>query len=253
MPWVCLATLAGAAWLAGGHTLAVYALSFWHYYLYWLAYRYGAVPLLEFKRDAVLMKTVSLLALASAYLAAPLDPASLAVAAAGFLLNALGAAALGSDRTYYGREVADLPPLRVTRFPYSVVSHPMLVGNMLAFGGTLLNAEFRAQWWPLAFAHVALNLGLLVMERYVAPLRLGAASAPAERAARPRSWRLARALSAAGATLGFGAAWTTGSPPAPLAAMGAAIAAHAYFLYCAYTTPAPAAGERRPAETERPQ
>jgi hypothetical protein len=91
------------------------------------------------------------------------------------------------------------------------------------------------------------------MERYVTPLRLGAAPAPAGRAARPRSWRLALALSAAGATLGFGAAWTTGSPPAPLAAMGAAIAAHAYFLYCAYTTPAPAAGERRPAETERPQ
>lgn len=256
LPWACLAALASAAWLAGGHTLAVYALSFWHYYLYWLAYRYGAVSLQAFKRDAVLMKTVSLLALASAYLAAPLDPASLAVVAAGFLLNALGAAALGSDRTYYGREVADLPPLRVTRFPYSVISHPMLVGNMLAFGGTLLNAEFREQWWPLACAHGALNLGLLAMERWITPLRLGARRAVAAdtgRPARSRSWSTALVLSAAAAALGLGAAALTGAPPAPLAATGAAVAACAHFLYRAYTASARPPGERRPAETETSQ
>ena len=25
----------------------------------------------------------------------------------------------------------------------------MLVGNVAAFGGTLLNADFRRAWWPL--------------------------------------------------------------------------------------------------------
>ena len=40
----------------------------------------------------------------------------------------------------------------------------MIVGNVAAFGGTLLNPEFRQHWWPLAGLHVALNIGLLAME-----------------------------------------------------------------------------------------
>jgi hypothetical protein len=71
---------------------------------------------------------------------------------------------LGVDRTYYGHEDAGLPPQRVTAFPYSLTAHPMILGNVAAFGGTLLNAGFREQWWPLASLHVAANIGLLAME-----------------------------------------------------------------------------------------
>ncbi|HUY91257.1 MAG TPA: hypothetical protein VMV10_21140 [Pirellulales bacterium] len=38
-----VSTIAGLSWAGGDWTLAVYSLSFWHYYLYWLAYRFGAV------------------------------------------------------------------------------------------------------------------------------------------------------------------------------------------------------------------
>jgi len=158
-----LVVLLGAA-LDGSLPLAVYLLSFWHYYLYWLAFAFGAVPFDVFKRDAVAMKTVSVLALAMVYLAAPLDLASLTVIAGGFLLNLRAASVLGMDRTYYGHEVADLPQQRITVFPYSLVAHPMIVGNVAAFGGTLINPEFAQHWWPLAGLHVALNIGLLVME-----------------------------------------------------------------------------------------
>jgi hypothetical protein len=144
--------------------LAVYLLSFWHYYLYWLAFAFGGAPFEIFKRDAVAMKTVSLAALAAVYLAAPLDPASLAVIAGGVLLNAWAASVLGFDRTYYGHEVAGLPARRITAFPYSLIAHPMIAGNVAAFGGTLINPEFARQWWPLACLHVVLNIGLLLME-----------------------------------------------------------------------------------------
>ncbi len=252
---VLFVALVGAlAWLAGSQQLAVYALSFWHYLLYWIAYRYGAVPLHVFKRDAVLTKSVSLLALATAYLNASLDGLSLALVASGFGLNALAASALGSDRTYYGHEVARLPPLRVTRFPYSVISHPMLVGNMLAYGGTLLNADFREQWWPLACAHVVMNLGLLAMERYVTPLRQGDRRVDGAGAGGPvrfRSKPPTLMLAAVGAGFGFGAAWLSGSLQPPIgAALGAAVLLLGYFLYCAYTAPEPPPGERCPAETE---
>jgi len=144
--------------------LALYLLSFWHYYLYWLAFAFCGVPFDVFKRDAVAMKTVSIAALAVVYLATPLDLVSLAVIVAGVLLNVRAAAVMGFDRTYYGHEVAGLPPRRITAFPYSLIAHPMIVGNVMAFGGTLINPLFAQQWWPLACLHVALNIGLLVME-----------------------------------------------------------------------------------------
>ncbi|MBX9945882.1 MAG: phosphatidylethanolamine N-methyltransferase family protein [Reyranella sp.] len=144
--------------------LAVWLLGFWHYYLYWLAFAFGAIPLNVFKRDAVAMKTVSVAAMAAVYLAAPLDPVSLAVIAGGILLNVRAASVLGVDRTYYGHEVAGLPHRRINAFPYSLTAHPMIVGNVAAFGGTLINPAFAEHWWPLAALHVVLNIGLLAME-----------------------------------------------------------------------------------------
>jgi len=69
----------GWAHLGKNLMLAIYSLSFWHYYLYWLAYYFGAVSLGDFKGDAILMKAVSLSALGCVYLAEPLDFASLTV------------------------------------------------------------------------------------------------------------------------------------------------------------------------------
>lgn len=157
--------------VAGRLAVAVYSLSFWHYYLYWLAYRFGRIALPAFERDALLMKSVALALFFWAYFQVPIDWPSLAIIAAGFALNAVAAVALGRDRTYYGHEVADLPWRPQRRFPYSWIAHPMLVGNIIAYGGTLLAADFRRHWWPLAAAHVAANLGLWAMERYVTPLR----------------------------------------------------------------------------------
>jgi hypothetical protein len=165
LSWVLLvlAILLGAA-LARSLPAAVYLLSFWHYYLYWLAFAFGASHFDVFKRDAIAMKTIAVAALAFIYLCTPLDPVSLAVIAGGMLLNVRAAQVLGLDRTYYGHELAGLPARRITAFPYSLTSHPMILGNAAAFGGTLINAEFRATWWPLASLHVVLNIGLLAME-----------------------------------------------------------------------------------------
>lgn len=157
--------------LAATPALAVYALSFWHYLFYWWAYRHGAVQPARFRRDAILMKSVALTALASVYVAQPWHWnsawhwGSVLAIGAGFTLNLAGARALGHARTYYGWELGELPPQRVTSFPYSVVPHPMLLGNMLAFGGTLLHPGFRETWWPLAILHVAMNCALIVMEK----------------------------------------------------------------------------------------
>jgi hypothetical protein len=235
-----VASMVAAAYLCRKPPIAIYSLSFWHYYLYGLAYFFGAVSLDVFKRDAIAMKTVSLIVLAAAYFSAPLDLASLLFVACGLLLNILAARALGSDRTYYGHEVADLPRRRIRTFPYSWIS--MLVGNITAFGGTLINADFRSQWWPLACAHVALNLGLLFMELAVTPQRRGARRIATEEAApTPRRYSIwsACCIVAVGAVI-CGAVsacgiWSIGTLPA--ASIGACLAGYAYVLYGCYSRP----------------
>jgi len=210
---VLLVTLPG-----GNLALAVYALSFWHYYLYWLAFRYRAIPLAEFRRHAVLAKTVALLAFASVYLAAPLHWLSLTVVAGGFLLNILAVRVLGSDRTYFGHELAGLPHRKIIAFPYSWTSHPMLFGNMAAFGGALLNADFRQYWWPLAAAHVALNFGVLIMEITLRPRRTGKC-APS----------IGALLTAIGAAVGGVGAGPTG------AILGALLTIYAFVIWLRYS------------------
>jgi hypothetical protein len=241
VPCVLAATLPG-----GTEALAVYALSFWHYALYWLAYRHGCMRQDVFMRDAVLMKSVALLALGWAYLAAPADWLSLAVIALGFGLNATAARALGPERTYYGYELSRLPPLKITAFPYGRIAHPMLLGNAAAYGGTLLNAGFRRDWWPLACAHVALNVGLLIMETRVAPLHGAAVRAP-----RANALVAGAAMAAAGAALGAAAGLADASPVLlPWAAVGAGSGVHLFVIFRWYTSPAtpPRGGDNVPAE-----
>jgi len=239
----------------GGHwEPAIYALSFWHYYLYALAYVFGAISPPVFRRDAIAMKVVAMMALAWVYLSVPPDFVSLAVVGGGFALNAWAAGVLGAERTYYGHELATVPHQRVTAFPYSHVPHPMLLGNMLAFGGMLINAEFRHEWWPLAATHVILNLGLLIMEVAVTPQRRRARSAGSARnsgsvvasdpGARLADAALTCAIAALGGVLGWQAGYEfPGLTPLLGAQIGACIAAYAFAMNCCYKVPATLADE----------
>lgn len=242
-----VAAILAVAWLAGDATVAVYALSFWHYGLYLLAVAFAAVPLATFKRDAMLVKGIALAALFAVLASGSPSLLALTVVAAGFALNAAGAAALGTDRTYYGHEIAGLPHARITRFPYSVTAHPMLYGNMLAFGGTLLDAAFRRDWWPLAVLHVAANLGLIAME--------GAAAVPDRR--KSMAMALARVachdsvvaigfVVATGAVAGAALALLVGAGGVAVPAFaGACMAAYAIALCRCYR------GDRRAVEAQR--
>jgi len=143
---VCPVGLLGAA-LDRSRPLAVYLLSFWHYYSIGSPSLFGAVAFDVFKRDAVAMKTVSVAALATVYLAAPLDLASLIVVACGILLNVRAAAALGSTG-----------PITVTRWPacrrgelppFPIADRPSDdPGNRIAAWRHLDQRRFAA-WWPL--------------------------------------------------------------------------------------------------------
>ena len=234
-----VATLLGIGALAGQWGAVVYLLSFWHYPIYALAFVLRTVRLAVFERDAVLMKGVSLAAFASVYLTVTPDLLSLLVVAVGLLFNISAARALGTDRTYYGYELAALPPKRITAFPYSVLSHPMLTGNALAFAGTLLNGEFRADWWPLAVAHVILNLAVLVMEARARPRRLDRPAA-LDRQSRLTAWPAGAGMVAVGMLL----AGIAGSGALIVVGVALAVLAFGLVLLAAYAWPNAPAGTR---------
>lgn len=156
----------GLAYGAERFAMAIYALSFWHYLVYALAFFWRRIEHERFIRDSLTLRTMSLIALAAVLVTTVPSVLSIVVMAAGFALNFAAVRALGKERTYYGYELAALPPERITAFPYSVTAHPMLIANMLAFGGALLDQEFREIWWPLGFLHVILNLVIILIEAY---------------------------------------------------------------------------------------
>ncbi len=240
-----LMVVLGIGMLAGQWTVVVYGLSFWHYLIYALAFVLRAVPLPVFERDAVLMKGVSLAAFAAVYLTVMPDLLSLLFVGVGLLFNLSAARALGTDRTYYGYELASLPPERITSFPYSVLSHPMLTGNAVAFTGTLLNAEFRADWWPLAVAHVILNLAILVMEARARPKKL---ARPAAIAGQPwlTAWPAGAGLVAVGALL----AGLAGGGIVFAAGVALATLGYGVVLLAAYAWPNTAVERRRADEQD---
>ena len=57
---VFVCAIAGAVAWGLDLGVAAYALSFWHYFLYWLGYLFCAIPLAAFKREAIMMKSVAL-------------------------------------------------------------------------------------------------------------------------------------------------------------------------------------------------
>ncbi|MEM8949849.1 MAG: methyltransferase [Pseudomonadota bacterium] len=203
---------------AESFALAIYALSFWHYLVYALAFLWRDISHERFIRDSHLLKIIPLAALAAVLWTTVPSVLSAIAMAAGFGLNIAAAQALGKERTYYGYELAAIPAKHITSFPYSLTAHPMLIGNMLAFGGTLLDGDFLRDWWPLGIAHVVLNLAIILMEAYGGRnRRLG--------------WIVAisgLALLAAALLLGFAAIWPYALATAAVVLMFGAVIIHRY-------------------------
>jgi hypothetical protein len=131
----------------------------------------------------------------------------------------------------------------------------MLMGNIAAFSGTMINAEFRAQWWPLACTHVAMNVALLVMELFITPLHPGTGRRPAGGAGAAKCFRPWRAggFAVAGAALGAAASWGTGGvEPVLPASVGACVVMYACVLYWYYSGPAALPDRRSSIQAENP-
>ena len=119
--------------------------SFRHYCIYisTFAYRQPMVAHGEFMRDVLFYKTVAMMHLSRRLLPMvdlPKDAPGLLMVLAGFAITMLATARLGMIRTYFGAELGFVKPQWVEGFPYGVIPHPMIVGQIIAYSTVLY-------WW----------------------------------------------------------------------------------------------------------
>jgi len=158
----------------------LYGTQYLHYLRYICTYyvRKG-VAFGAFKRDVLLFKSIALMQLFALY-ASPLwkettcepvpcfRPDSLVLIIAGYFVSLCATAALGVDGTYFGIElgVVKADYKFVTKFPYNVLPHPMILGQVVALLGLHVVPQVGAARPYLIPIHVALYLIHMTQEIY---------------------------------------------------------------------------------------
>ena len=147
----------------------LYGSSFIHYLLYMAVYYTREdVAFYTFKRRAMFYKGLAVAQLVYLYLCcARFDPLSLSLIALGVALSGAAARVLGMERTYFAAELGRCEPLTLRRFPYTLLKHPMIAGNVIALLGFYALPELRAAAPYLVPMHIALYLLHLLQEEGV--------------------------------------------------------------------------------------
>lgn len=144
----------------------LYGSSFIHHLLYMAVYyARDDVAFYTFKRRAMFYRSVAAAQLVYLYLRhASFDPLSLALIAVGLGLSTIATRALGIERTYFAAELGRCEPLTLHRFPYNLIKHPMIVGNIIALLGFYALPGLRAAAPYLVPIHIVLYLLHMLQE-----------------------------------------------------------------------------------------
>jgi len=140
--------------------------SFVHYLIYLGTYadrRNVSFP--RFKRNTIFFKSLAMAQLVgwSLYF---FDAGwlSMSLILAGFGLAGWASAVLGIDRTYFSEELGHCAPARTRRFPYGVISHPMILGAIVGLIGFGLSPGLQSRFPWLVPLHIVFYLLILVQE-----------------------------------------------------------------------------------------
>uniref|UniRef100_A0A7S3DMZ8 Uncharacterized protein n=1 Tax=Entomoneis paludosa TaxID=265537 RepID=A0A7S3DMZ8_9STRA len=116
--------------------------SFRHYGVYMCSFAFRQPDIAHgfLMRDAKLYKTIAMMHMARRLLpiiSLPEDLPGILAACGGFAITIAATAQLGFVRTYFGSELGFVQPKWISGFPYSVIPHPMIVGQLLAWSSVL--------------------------------------------------------------------------------------------------------------------
>lgn len=174
--WQNLAYVLGSYLLSvavGEPRVFVVLTSFRHYttYITTFKYREPAVAHGYLMRDAKLYKTISMMHLARTML--PLvdwtdstHVMALGISLFGFGTTLLATWRLGMVRTYFGCELGFVEPCWIEGFPYGVIPHPMIMGQIFSFSIILaaLWSELSAWEAGLGIAHISCYTAHMLQE-----------------------------------------------------------------------------------------
>lgn len=127
---------------AMGPTPFLILTSFRHYcvYISTFAFRNPPVAHGQLMRDAKLFKTLAMAHMSKRLfplIQLPNDLPTILLAAVGFGITILATMQLGMVRTYFGSELGFCKPEWISGFPYNTIPHPMIVGQLVAWGSIL--------------------------------------------------------------------------------------------------------------------
>lgn len=128
----------------------------------------------SFRRDVLLFKTIALIQLAYVYFfpqrfggpAFEWDFVSLAMIACGYAISMMATNAIGMDRTYFAEELGLVEPMRINKFPYGYIPHPMIVSQIFALLGVYKAAHFRATSPYVVPIHIFLYIVHMLQEHF---------------------------------------------------------------------------------------
>jgi len=147
-----------------GPTAFLILTSFRHYLIYMTTFAFRNPPVAHgyLVRDSKLYKAMALAHLARRLLPLvelPRDAPGVLLAVAGFSITMLATARLGFVRTYFGSELGFVEPEWIKGFPYGYIPHPMIVGQLIAFGSIIY-------WWQASLSKETLMLLVTHMTFY---------------------------------------------------------------------------------------
>ena len=141
-----------------GPTAFLVLTSFRHYLIYMTTFDFRNPPVAHgyLMRDSKLFKSMAMAHLGRRLLPLvklPHDLPGVLLVAIGFFITILATTRLGFVRTYFGSELGFVKPEWINGFPYGYIPHPMIVGQLIAFGSIIF-------WWRESLSSE--NLALLV-------------------------------------------------------------------------------------------
>ena len=138
--------------------------SFRHYLIYMTTFAFRSPPVAHgyLVRDCKLFKSMALAHLGHHLLPLvelPRDVPGVLLAIAGFSITILATMRLGFVRTYFGSELGFVKAKWIEGFPYGYIPHPMIAGQLIAFGSILY-------WWQASLTTETLALLVAHMTCY---------------------------------------------------------------------------------------
>jgi hypothetical protein len=184
--WIWLTTWTNYAWeesfgwsnlvyvlatYAMGEKIFLIATSFRHYMVYMCTFAFRSPPVAhgQLMRDAKLFKTLALMHLGRRLLPLvqlPQDLPGVLMATCGFAITIVATAQLGFVRTYFGSELGFVKPKWISGFPYGVIPHPMIVGQLFAYGSILywFYDRINPETFYLIVAHMSFYTAHMIQE-----------------------------------------------------------------------------------------